>query len=42
MSCRKCGAPCQGSRCRGCEMQDSNEHKYGVPEDHFDDEEGDE
>lgn len=29
MTCERCGAPCQGRRCRGCEQDQANEKLYG-------------
>jgi len=37
MSCDRCGAACQGARCRDCERIAHQEDYYGVPADHVDD-----
>jgi len=39
MACQQCGAPAQGGLCMACRMDSANEKKWGVPEDHINDEE---
>lgn len=39
-TCERCGSRCTGRRCRMCEVAESNEKQYGVPDDHVDEDDG--